>query len=703
MPTKLVIVESPAKAKTIGKFLGRGYKVEASNGHVRDLPKSQIGVDVENNFEPKYITIRGRGEILEKIRKEAKTASHIFLATDPDREGEAISWHLMRVLDIKSDTPCRIEFNEITGQAIKNAIKHPRVINQNLVNAQQARRVLDRLFGYKLSPLLWAKVRKGLSAGRVQSVATRMICDREDEIRAFTPIEYWTVEAVMTAAMGKASFKAKLYGIDGEKAELSSQTSVDAALAKVKKAGKLTVTSLKTGEKKKNPAAPFTTSNLQQEASRKLGFTTRKTMQLAQQLYEGVDISSEGTVGLVSYIRTDSTRLSTEAQDAARGYIGEHYDAAYLPETANVYKSRKSAQDAHEAIRPTDVNRTPESIKESLGRDLYKLYRLIWLRFIASQMTPAVYDTLSASVTGKDVEFRFSGMHKKFPGFTAVYEEGADEPEDQETLFPKIDVGQEIKLGEITPEQHFTQPPPRYTEASLVRALEEKGIGRPSTYASTITTILTRGYIERDGRALAPTELGDVVTDMMKEHFTEIVDIEFTANLEEKLDDVEEDGGDWRSVIAEFYAPFEQQLEKASETIEKVEVEDEVSDIVCDKCGALMVYKNGRYGRFLACPSFPACRNTKPILVGIEAPCPKCGAKLYERTSRKGKKFFGCEKYPECDFTSWDMPVKEKCPECGGMMVYKRDRKGGAYHHCTKEGCGMRYTLEVADESQDDE
>ena len=549
---KLVIVESPAKAKTIGKFLGRGYKVEACNGHVRDLPKSQIGVDVEHNFEPRYITIRGRGEILEKIRKEARGASKVILATDPDREGEAISWHLANILKIDPASDCRVEFNEITAQAVKAAMKKPRPINLQLVDAQQARRVLDRLVGYKISPLLWAKVRKGLSAGRVQSVATRMIVDREAEIDAFVPQEYWTITAKFTD--GNQKFVAKYVGKGDEKTEITSEAQAkevrDFLLGQT-----YSVTAVKSGERRKNPPPPFTTSNLQQEAVRKLSFTTKKTMQIAQQLYEGVDIEGEGSVGLISYIRTDSTRLSDEALTAAREYIADNFSPEYLPETPNVFKGRKNAQDAHEAIRPTHALYSPEKVKASLTRDQYRLYKLIYDRYLASQMTPAVYETLNIELAGGGAQFRFGGMKKKFAGFTVLYEEGQDEPAEKETALPKVAVGDSVTMADLAPEQHFTQPPPRYTEASLVRAMEEKGIGRPSTYAPTITTILARGYVTRENKALVPTELGVLVTEMMTENFKSIVDMQFTADMEEELDTVEEDGKDWHEVIEKFYGP----------------------------------------------------------------------------------------------------------------------------------------------------
>ncbi len=681
---KLVIVESPAKARTIAKFLGRGYKVEACNGHVRDLPKSQIGVGPENDFEPKYITIRGRGDVLDRLRKEAKGASQILLATDPDREGEAISWHLAHILKIDPDSPCRVEFHEITSKAVKEAIKHPRAVKMPLVNAQQARRVLDRLVGYKISPLLWVKVKKGLSAGRVQSVATRMIVDREDEIDAFIPEEYWDVTTKLTAN-GKR-FAARLY-----RPEIHGEQEAKDAVEKIRQSG-LTIATDKRAERKKNPSPPFTTPNLQQEASRKLRFTTSKTMQIAQQLYEGVDIEGEGTVGLITYIRTDSVRLSDEAVAAAREYIPAQYGPAYLPETPNVYKGRTRAQDAHEAIRPTDVTRRPENVKASLTRDQYNLYRLIYLRFLASQMTPALYDTETAEITGADgVVLRFYGEHKKFAGFTSVYEESTDEEVvSTETTLPLLSAGDAATLDDASAEQHFTQPPARYTEASLVRALEEKGIGRPSTYAPTISTIIARGYVTREQRRLYPTLLGRMVTQMMCENFSDIVDMQFTADMENKLDRIEEENLPWKQVIRDFYGPFAQTLEKAEQGIEKVKIEDEVSDEKCELCGAPMVYKMGRYGKFLACSRFPECRGTKAILTEIGVPCPECGAPILEKTSRKGRKFYGCKNYPECTFVSWDKPVAEKCPVCGSYMTLKESRKNGNWYLCSNESCRHR-------------
>ena len=693
MATKLVIVESPAKAKTIAKFLGRGYKVEASQGHVRDLPKSQIGVDVENGFDPKYITIRGRGDILNKIRKEARSATKVYLATDPDREGEAISWHLASVLGIDETSPCRIEFNEVTMKAVKAAVKSPRGIDLSRVNAQQARRVLDRLVGYKISPILWAKVKKGLSAGRVQSVATKMICDRETEIEIFAPEEFYNISAQFD--IGGASISARFFGQGDEKIEIHSREACDDLLRRAH-VGSYKVGSIKRSERRKFPAAPFTTSNLQQEASRKLGFTTQKTMQVAQQLYEGVDILGEGSQGLVTYIRTDSTRISDEALASVRDMIHASYGEKFLPAEPNIYKSRKSAQDAHEAIRPTDILRKPENIKNSLTRDQFRLYRLIYDRFVSSQMTPAVFDTLSADVAGENaLTFHISGQKMKFAGFTAVYEEVLDDQvEEKDMQLPNLEEGMVARLLDIAGEQRFTQPPPRYTEASLVRALEEKGIGRPSTYAPTISTIITRGYVARENKRLIPTELGKIVNELMCRNFPDIVNIQFTADMEEKLDAVETGSADWHGVVKEFYGPFEQALENAEASIEKVAIEDQVSDVPCEKCGAMMIYKMSRYGKFLACPNFPNCRHTLALPKNIEVPCPACGAKLLERISRKGRKFYGCERYPECEFVSWDRPVNEKCPVCGSRMVYKRGAKDTHYHVCTNETCRHRAEVE---------
>ena len=684
----LVIVESPAKAHTVSKYLGSKYHVVASQGHVRDLPKSQLGVDTENGFEPKYITIRGRGDIIGDIRKEAKNASKILLATDPDREGEAISWHLSALLGIDPTAKCRVEFNEITKNVVKNAVKTPRCINLELVDAQQARRVLDRLVGYKISPLLWVKVRKGLSAGRVQSVATAMVCEREQEINDFVPEEYWLIDARFKAA--KTAFHARYYGRNGEKQDIGDEaTAKDIVSACEGK--KYVVRGLKTGEKRKTPPAPFTTSSLQQEASRKLNFTASKTMQIAQQIYEGVDIAGIGATGLVTYIRTDSTRISNEALDTVRRLIAEKYAPEYLPETANIYKTRSGAQDAHEAIRPSDVTLAPDDIRSSLTNDQYKLYKLIYTRFVASQMTPQVYETLQCDLVSDDLCFRHASQKQRFNGFTAVYEEGSDDVEEQsDSSIPHLEEGQEVSLVSVESSQHFTQPPSRYTEASLVKALEEKGIGRPSTYAPTISTIIGRGYVAREKKRLYPTELGTVVTDVMRGAFPDIVDEGFTADMETRLDEIEAGKLDWHGVIGEFYTPFEKELETAQETLEKVRIEDEVSDVPCAVCGTLMVYKRGRYGKFLACPRFPECRYTQALLTYIEAPCPKCGSRLIERINKKGRKFYGCEKYPDCDFISWDMPVTEKCPECGGPMVLKRGKGKTLWHVCVNEACRKR-------------
>ena len=699
--TKLIIVESPAKARTIAKFLGRGYKVEASQGHVRDLPKSQLGVDVGNDFAMKYITIHGRGKILTKIRKEAKAASKIYLATDPDREGEAISWHLAQTLGMDVTAPCRIEFHEITQKAVQNALHSPRAIDLNRVDAQQARRALDRLVGYKISPLLWAKVKKGLSAGRVQSVATRLVVDREQDIEDFIPEEFWdiTASALLPSARGrKTTFSLRLQTLDNQKAELRTEQEALAARQRVENAH-FAVYGIKYGDKRKLPAPPFTTSSLQQEAGRKLNFTTQKTMQVVQQLYEGVDLEGEGTQGIVTYIRTDSVRISDEALAAVRAYIPQRFGDDCLPETPNEFKGRRNAQDAHEAIRPTDVNRTPESIKGSLTKEQFQLYRLIYSRFVASQMKPALYDTMTMDVCGDGVGLRFYGEHKRFAGFTSVYEESTDEVQEAaETTLPQFTEGAPVTIESVDAQQHFTQPPARYTEASLVKTLEEKGIGRPSTYAPTITTIIARGYVMRENKRLFPTELGKMITAMMTEYFGPIMDTEFTADLEDQLDEVEEGKENWHQVLRTFYPPFEKMLTHAEEEIEKVEIKDEPSDVVCDKCGAQMVYRVGRFGKFLACPNFPDCRNTKPILNYIEAPCPQCGGRLLEKTSRKNRKFYGCENYPACDFVSWEMPVREKCEKCGSYMTLKRSRKGETWHLCSNEKCRHRVEVKAEEE-----
>ena len=686
MAKNLVIVESPAKATTIKKYLGSHYTVTASMGHVRDLPKSQLGVDVEHDFDPKYITIRGKGDLLSKLKREADGAGKVYLATDPDREGEAISWHLAQALGIPDDAACRITFNEITKGAVQAAIKNPRPIDNDLVDAQQARRVLDRVVGYKLSPLLWKKIKKGLSAGRVQSVTTRILVDREREIEAFVPKEYWTITAILNDGSHKASFEAKFFGVNGKKTELLSEADTKKVLSVLETAA-YTVEDVKYGEKKRHAAPPFTTSTLQQEASRKLGFTSKRTMAAAQMLYEGVNVPGRGTVGLITYMRTDSLRISTEAQQEAREVIRTAFGKEYLPARAPQYKTRKGAQDAHEAIRPTMADLAPDSVKSALSADQYKLYRLIWNRFMASQMNEAIYSTVNVTVKADKYTLTAGGSKIKFKGFTALYTEGTDEEaEKEQTGIPHLEKGQALVKKELLPKQNFTEPPARFTEASLIKFMEEKGIGRPSTYAPTISTILARGYVEREKKTLIPTELGNVTTDLMKEYFPDIVNVEFTANMEEKLDDVESGDASWVAILKEFYGPFEKDLKKAEEVIDKIKLEDEVSDVICEKCGRNMVIKMGRYGKFLACPGFPACRNAKPIVVETGVPCPKCGGQIVERKSKRGKKYYACEHSPQCDFVLWDMPTKEKCPECGAIRVRKYGR-GGARVVCSDPEC----------------
>ncbi len=708
MPTeakkKLVIVESPAKARAISRYLGKGYKVEASQGHVCDLPRSQLGVDPAEDFAMKYITIRGRGEILSRIRKEAKNAKEIYFATDPDREGEAISWHLFHALGVDEKEPCRIEFHEVTKKAVQNALKHPRQLDMCLVDAQQARRALDRLVGYKISPLLWAKVKKGLSAGRVQSVATKMVVDREKEIQAFVPEEYWEIAVALAGKNGAKEFSldTHLVSLDGKKAKITNQQEAEAAAERIKKAS-LRILEIRRKERRRMPAPPFTTSSLQQEASRKLNFTTSRTMQVVQQLYEGIDLAGEGTQGLVTYIRTDSVRVSEEAMNAVRAWIPQAYGPEFLSPEPMEYKGRKNAQDAHEAIRPTDIARTPESVKASLTREQFSLYRLIYNRFVASQMASAVYQTLTAEIGDGGVGLRYYGEHRTFAGFTSVYEESTDEETvaRKDSALPDLNEDMALQLKDIDPQQHFTVPPSRYTEASLVRSLEENGIGRPSTYAPTISTIISRGYVTREKKRIYPTELGVMVTELMQDYFRDIVDTEFTAEMETRLDEVEEGKENWKQVLRDFYPGFEKELSRAEEEIEKIEVKDEVSDVPCDQCGALMVYKMGRFGKFLACPNFPACRNTKPIQTYISAPCPKCGKRLMEKVSRKNRRFYGCEGYPECDFVSWDLPIAEKCPQCGSYMVEKRNSRGGVIHLCANENCRYRETKEASEEENE--
>ncbi|MEG1752820.1 MAG: type I DNA topoisomerase [Christensenella sp.] len=682
---KLVIVESPAKAKTIEKFLGKGFAVRASNGHLRDLPKSKIGVDVENNFEPQYTTIRGKAQLIKALKAEAKKSSKVYLATDPDREGEAISWHIANILGLDPAVVSRIEFNEITKDAVTTAIKEPRKIDMDRVAAQQARRVLDRLVGYKLSPLLWRKVRKGLSAGRVQSVTVKVIVDRENEIRAFKPEEFWTVSANLKKE--KQEFEAKYYGVGNEKAALSTKADAQAVLDAVKDAD-FVVSKVKTGTRKKNALPPFTTSFLQQSASGKLGYTAKKTMMLAQMLYEGVPLKGANTVGLITYMRTDSTRISKEAQDMALGYIKATFGEEYAPETPNVYRSRKNAQDAHEAIRPTYIENTPESIKQYLTNDQFKLYKLIYTRFLASQMMPAQFETLSYDFDANGQTFKASGSRVLFKGHLAVYDSKTDD--DDQKMLPKADEGEILECLGVTPKQNFTQPPARYTEAALIKFLEERGIGRPSTYAPIISTIQDRGYVAKEAKSFIPTELGEIVTDLMAKNFADIVDITFTADMEEKLDGVEQNGNDWKKVIGEFYKPFEKDLENGEKNIEAIVIPEVVSDIICEKCGANMVYKTGRFGEFLACPNYPECKNTKAIVKKIDVPCPKCGGEVViKRGGKSGKSFYGCANYPTCDFVSWDKPLTEKCPECGAYMVESKFRYGGGktYKKCSNAEC----------------
>ena len=677
---KLVIVESPTKMDSIKKYLGSGYTVEATMGHVRDLPKSQLGIDLENDFDPKYITIRGKGDLIAKLKKKASTAQKVFLATDPDREGEAISWHLAYVLGIDPTTDCRITFNEVTKDVVKEAVKEARPIDMNLVDAQQARRVLDRIVGYNISPLLWKKVKKGLSGGRVQSAVVRLIVDREREIEAFQPEEYWNIDLKLTNDKGKLPFMAKFYGTaNGKKMALHDEETVKKVVAHLEKADYVLKSVVKK-ETKRRSAPPFTTSTLQQEASRKLNFTSRRTMIAAQQLYE---------MGYITYMRTDSLRISVVAQNEARAFIGDQYGSAFVPKTPKNYRAKKSAQDAHEAIRPTVCANTPEKYKEKLKPDLYKLYQLIWLRFMASQMSDAVLDSVTADITCGDYLARATGSEIKFAGFMTLYVEGKDEAEEKAKKIPNLEENQPLLLKELKHEQHFTQPPARYTEASLVKTMEEEGIGRPSTYAPTLATITARGYVAREGKNLYPTELGFIVTDILKEHFEDIVDIEFTANMEDKIETVADGDAEWKNIIREFYTPFAKTLKEAEEKIGTVEIQDEVSDVPCEKCGRMMVYKQGKFGKFLACPGFPECRNTKAITQELDVPCPKCGGKVSVRKSRKGSVFYTCDNSPNCDFISWDEPTKETCPECGSviMKVKPYRRRGPVTYKCFNPDC----------------
>ncbi|OEG00390.1 DNA topoisomerase I [Vulcanibacillus modesticaldus] len=675
MAENLVIVESPAKAKTIGKYLGKKFIVKASMGHVIDLPKSQLGVDIDNDFSPKYITIRGKGNILKELKEAKKKVKRVYLAADPDREGEAIAWHLSRALQLNDSEKCRVVFNEITKDAIKDAFKHPRTIDKNLVDAQQARRILDRLVGYKISPLLWKKVKKGLSAGRVQSVALKMINDRENEIINFKPEEFWHV--ILELESNGEAFEAKFYGYNGKKTELKSKVDVDELLATIKDQP-IIISEIKKSERRKNPSPPFTTSSLQQEAARKLNFRAAKTMSIAQQLYEGIDLGKEGTVGLITYMRTDSTRVSKTAQEEVKGYIIQNYGEEFISKGIKQNKKSKNAQDAHEAVRPTSVLRTPKSLKNYLSRDQLRLYRLIWERFVASQMAPAILDTMTVDIKvgEKDAIFRATGSKVKFPGFRKVYVEGIDDNKETEEdkLLPSLEKDQKLNLVGINPEQKFTQPPPRYTEARLVKTMEELGIGRPSTYAPTLETIQKRGYVKLEQRKFIPTELGKLVISLIEEFFPEIINIEFTADMENNLDKIEEGTLDWVKVLREFYLDFEKSLKHAEEEMKEVEIQDEVSDEICEKCGRPMVYKMGRYGKFLACSGFPECRNTKPIVKKIDVKCPKCGGDIVERKGKR-KVFYGCINYPECDFISFDKPISRPCPKCNGLLIEKKSKK----------------------------
>ena len=692
MAKYLVIVESPAKVKTIKKFLGSNYEVAASNGHVRDLPKSTLGIDVEHDYEPKYITIRGKGDILANLRKEVKKAEKIYLATDPDREGEAISWHLYYALKLEEKKVYRITFNEITKNAVKESLKNAREINMNLVDAQQARRALDRMVGYRISPLLWAKIKRGLSAGRVQSVALRIICDREEEINAFIPEEYWSLDVNLKVEGGKKPITARYYGTVKEKQPIDSEAQVKSIMDSLKGA-KYSVTEVKKGERAKKPPLPFTTSTLQQEASKTLNFSTQKTMRLAQQLYEGVDIKGEGTVGLITYLRTDSTRVSEEAENMAATFIRAHYGADYLSEASSVKKTGQKIQDAHEAIRPTDLDKIPAAVKEQLPRDLFRLYQLIWKRFVASRMSAAKYETTSVKLQAADKVFTLSASNRRFDGFMSVYV-SEDDKEEENDFTGDLSETSKLSFVSFAPMQHFTQAPAHYTEASLVRALEELGIGRPSTYAPTITTILARRYVAKENRNLYVTELGEVVNNMMKAAFPSIVDVNFTANMEALLDGIEEGTVKWKTVVSNFYPDLDEAVKQAEKDLEQVTIADEVSDEVCELCGRQMVIKYGPHGRFLACPGFPECRNTKPYFEKIGVPCPKCGKDIVLKKTRKGRKYYGCIDNPDCDFMVWQRPSQEKCPKCGNLLLMKGNKLV-----CADEQCGYNVVRELTNNS----
>ena len=686
--SKLVIVESPAKAHTIQKYLGPDYEVMASMGHVRDLPASRLSVDVKNDFAPNYENIKGKGELIKKLRNEAKKSDYVYLATDPDREGEAISWHLAQLLKLDETEQNRVTFNEITKSGIKYGMEHPRCIDQQLVDAQQARRVLDRIVGYEISPFLWKKIRKGLSAGRVQSVAVRLIVDREDEIRAFTPEEYWTLEALLAKQGAKTKpFTAKYYGTGGKKCEITSEEQANALKAAAEREPFL-IKSIKTGTRQKNPAPPFITSTLQQDASRRYGFQAKRTMKVAQELYEGINLPDMGAVGLITYMRTDSLRISDEALFAAHDYIKRTYGDSYALAKPRTFRSKSNAQDGHEAIRPTMIELSPMKIKDSLSADQFKLYKLVWERFIASQMAACVQDTVSADITAGEHLFKASGFSVRFDGYTRLYTETQDNDEEQGTNLPRLEEGEQLNLKELKPGQHFTQPPPRYTEATLIRELEENGIGRPSTYAPTLSTILQRGYVEREGKALKPTIVGETVTRLMKEQFGKIVDVKFTAEMEKELDEVEEGKTEWVGMMHHFYDDFTEMLQSAEKNMEgtKMKIPDEETDIVCELCGRKMVVRHGKYGKFLACPGFPECKNTKTLQQETPGSCPRCGKKVLAKKSKTGRTYYGCEDNPACGFMTWDIPLEEKCPRCGSSLFKTTGRM--KMIHCLKEGCG---------------
>ena len=690
--SNLVIVESPAKAKTIQKYLGPGYEVIASMGHVRDLPKSKLGVDVEHDFAPHYLDMKGKEEVIKDLKKRAKRSDCVYLATDPDREGEAISWHLAQMLHLDMNADNRVAFNEITKTGVQSGMANPHKIDIDLVNAQQARRILDRLVGYKLSPFLWKKVKRGLSAGRVQSVAVRLIVDREEEIRAFEPKEYWSIDAVLTSPRSDKSFNAKLTAVDGKKIEIENEAQSNGLLERLKQADFI-VTAIKKRVTKKQPAPPFITSTLQQEASKRLGFQSKRTMKAAQELYEGVDIDGMGAVGLITYMRTDSLRISADAQQTAADYIKATWGDSYLPDKPRVFKAKKGAQDAHEAIRPTMPDLPPSKVRNNLTDDQFKLYKLIWERFIASQMANALLDTISVDIDADKCTFKASGYSVKFDGFTVLYEEKNETEEENQKMLPPLEMQDKLGVVSLEGNQHFTQPPPRFTEATLIKALEENGIGRPSTYAPTITTILARMYVERDGKQLKPTVLGEVTTQVMKEHFAHIVDADFTAKMETELDNVEQGTTDWVNMLRTFYDDFDATLKTAEEAMEgkHVKIPDEETDVVCEKCGRNMVIKIGPYGKFLACPGFPECRNAKQIIQETGGTCPKCGKKVVQKKSKRGRTFYGCSGYPECTFMTWNVPVEEKCPDCGCSLFQKGGKSGMLV--CEKEGCGYQRSL----------